>query len=375
MMLEENMVSQELIGDIKRYRSEQFKYLNMYFDKLILNKKIQCASYAIAKKGQIMKFNSFGSIRESVDSSAFTCKSIRRIASITKLFTATAIMQLIEKGMLNLSTPVKDILAEFDTAEHRLITVFHLLTHTSGVLTDPGNFGETYSFDLREILDRSPLWITEILRGPLTSKPGTKWEYCSSGFVLLGEIISRLSGLSYQDYIYKNILDPLNMRRTFFTVPSHLHDDVCFVSERDREIFKLSQVDKVNLFAATGDLYSTTLDLMNFGQMMLDNGRFDGETILSKKSIAAITRAQLPRSKMSEGWLSYFNSVRSGITCFVGAIGLLGPQSFFIGGGGISFLCVDPEEELVVVYFAPSAEPLGGSDPVTPLNVIWAGIV
>jgi hypothetical protein len=52
----------------------------------------------------------------------------------------------------------------------------------------------------------------------------------------------------------------------------------------------------------------------------------------------------------------------------------LSPQSFFIGGGGISFLCVDPEEDIVAILFAPSADPLGGSDPFIPLNIVWAGI-
>ena len=356
------------------YKPEHLIYLDEYFQTLISHKKIQCASYAISMQGQPVLSNSFGPNREKGRSKKFSCQSIRRIASITKLVTAVAIMQLIEKGLISLATPVKTVLSEFETKEHQDITIFELLTHTSGILTDPGNFGEAYPFDLREILHRSEDWITEILRGPLTSKPGIKWEYCSTGFVLLGEIVARLSGLSYQEYVYRNIFQPLEMRRTFYEVPAKLHNDVCFVSERDREIFKLSHGKQNNLFAATGDLYSTTFDLMNFAQMMLGKGQFNGKRILARKSIEAMTRPQLPKSKMAEGWLRVFNNGASGITCFVGAIGLLGPQSFFVGGGGISFLCVDPEEELVAIFFAPSADPLGGSHPFTPIDIIWAGI-
>ena len=369
-----NIHSPEISFEDARFRSDQIQYLDQYFKELISKEKIQCAAYAISRKGKLFAANSFGTSREHGQFKAFSCQSIRRIASITKLVTATAIMQLVEKGLINLTTPVKDILLEFDTKEHESITIFQLLTHTSGVLTDPGNFGEPYPSDLREILHRSKDWITEVLRGPLSSQPGQKWEYCSTGFVLLGEIIARLSGLSYQKYIHKNILQPLEMQRTFFTVREALHEDLCFVSKRDREIFKLSLGKKANLFAATGDLYSTTFDLMNFGQMMLNKGRFKGELILSRKSIETITRVQLPKSKMADGWLSTFNDVGSGITCFIGPIGLLSPQSFFIGGGGISFLCVDPEEDIVAILFAPSADPLGGSDPFIPLNIVWAGI-
>ncbi|MEJ1715186.1 serine hydrolase domain-containing protein, partial [Escherichia coli] len=74
---------------------------------------------------------------------------------------------------------------------------------------------------------RKSQWIKAMLAGPPVCPPGEQWNYCSNGFIILGEIISRVSGMDYEEYIQRTIIEPLGMTRTFFTVPEELHEEVC----------------------------------------------------------------------------------------------------------------------------------------------------
>ncbi|MFZ6747073.1 serine hydrolase domain-containing protein [Undibacterium sp. JH2W] len=135
-----------------------------------------------------------------------------RIGSITKQFTAVAILQLVEAGKLNLNDDLGTVLPAFP-AKGQKITIEHLLTHSSGIknfLAMPG-FGD--------IADK-PLTVTEMLdffkNEPLEFAPGEHFAYSNSGYFLLGLIIEKISGLSYADYLAQHVFSPLNMRHTAF---------------------------------------------------------------------------------------------------------------------------------------------------------------
>ena len=133
-----------------------------------------------------------------------------RVGSVTKEFTAACVLKLVEAGRLALDDPVEKYLPDFPTGGRR-VTIEQLLTHTSGLrsYTDtPEWFGH-----MRE--DRSPREVQALFEGePFDFEPGTRWHYDNSGYVLLGEILEKVTGKPYADLVNETIFRPLGMRDT-----------------------------------------------------------------------------------------------------------------------------------------------------------------
>ncbi|MGE5607037.1 MAG: serine hydrolase domain-containing protein [Bacteroidota bacterium] len=122
------------------YAPSRLEVLDSHFQKLIQDQKIQGAGYLLSRYGKIFAHRSLGRLCYDNDLAEFKPDSLRRIYSMTKLFTAIAVMKLIEDGMLYLEQPVKTIIEEFDTPTHNKINLFHLLTHTAGIAPVPDIF-------------------------------------------------------------------------------------------------------------------------------------------------------------------------------------------------------------------------------------------
>ena len=131
------------------------------------------------------------------------------LASITKPIFATAFMQLVEDGTLSLDDPIQRYLPEFGGSPDKAgVTSRHLLTHTSGVP----------DFPIDQIARKRPSatrMTRYALESPLSFQPGTRWEYCSSTFYLLGLLIERLTGVPYVRFLHERLLAPLGMEATF----------------------------------------------------------------------------------------------------------------------------------------------------------------
>jgi CubicO group peptidase (beta-lactamase class C family) len=139
-----------------------------------------------------------------------TPDNVFRLGSITKQFTAVAVLQLVESGKVALSDPITKYLP--DAPVHgKAITVEHLLTHTSGIPSYTGH----PDFRKRLAEPMKPEQIIDIVRkDPLKFDPGTKWEYNNSGYVLLGMLIENVSGMSYAEYLEKNVYPRADLRST-----------------------------------------------------------------------------------------------------------------------------------------------------------------
>lgn len=140
-----------------------------------------------------------------------TADTVFRIGSITKQFTAAAIMLLVEDGKLSVDDALCSILPDYpnDRRGSRPITVRHLLTHTSGLQ----NYTALPDFDRRK--DRDPAELIAVFKNlPSDFEPGERFEYCNSGYVLLGAIIEALSGQSYRSFLLDRIFRPLQLRDT-----------------------------------------------------------------------------------------------------------------------------------------------------------------
>ena len=143
---------------------------------------------------------------------ALTPATALRIGSITKQFTATAILMLADEGKIKLDDDINRYLPDYPTHGQR-ITVEHLLTHTSGIVSYTGKqgymAGMAKDMTVGEMIDR-------FKDDPLEFEPGADWRYNNSGYFLLGAIIEKVSGQSYADFLQRCIFTPLGMTHTAY---------------------------------------------------------------------------------------------------------------------------------------------------------------
>lgn len=182
-----------------------------------------------------------------------------RIGSITKQFTATAILQLAEAGKLSVDDPVSKYYADAPAAWSG-ITIKHLLTHSSGI---PSYTSIPHFFEQEARRDRTPEEIVKLTADkPLEFAPGSKFAYDNSGYVLLGYIIEKISGERYADYLQHHIFDPLGMTSTGFDVSETILPKRAAGYSRDKgKIGNTAYLSMTEPFSA-GSLYSTVDDLL-----------------------------------------------------------------------------------------------------------------
>src|SRR5262245_20852816 len=202
-----------------------------------------------------------------------------RLGSVTKQFTAASILLLEERGKLKVEDPVKKYMPDAPAAWDKM-TIFHVLTHTAGI----PNFTSFPDYPTSEPFATTPeKLVTRFRDKPLEFEPGARMNYSNSGYVLLGYLIERISGQSYEKFVQENIFTPLGMKDSGY-------DSNSAVIARRAAGYAPSPNGPVNAgfihmsipFAA-GALYSTTEDLLRWEQ-----GLFGGK-LLSAASLQKMT--------------------------------------------------------------------------------------
>lgn len=363
------------------FDSTALQRLNDHYASLIGKQTVQGASYLLARHGKIFAHTSMGKLTFKEDSPDLLPNSIRNTYSITKFITAVAIIQLIERGQLYLMQPVSSILPPFDTSLHRSITVFQLLTHTSGLRPDPGFNFEPYQlpwfeWGYREVKKKNPEmdWLQIILTGPLVAEPGTEWHYSTACYAVLGEIISRVSGKPYHTYIQDEIMAPLGMNRSFFLTPEQFKEEVSVTGPWEMKGLEKTEFNPDEPPKAGNGMYSTTEDLWRLGQMMLNGGSLDGVKILSKRSVELMTRNHLSGIRMT-GWGADERDHRFGLGLGLDDFDLCTPGTYNHEGYGQSGLYIDPVEQIVFAYIAPTQKGYTHESVVIPKAIVWSGIL
>lgn len=286
----------------------------------------------VAKRDQILLDKGYGSANLEWGI-ANTPAAKFRIGSVTKQFTAAAILLLEERGQLDLDAPLTTYWAEAPEA-WEAITVRHLLQHTSGIpnVTSFEDFG-TIKF-LPTTRDEL---IARFSGEPLDFEPGAEWSYSNSGYLMLSAIVEEVGGEDYAAFVKTNIFDPLGMTDTAIDVTADI------VKMRASGYFPgddgPSNAEYVNMAIpqGAGALYSTTHDLLKW-----QRGLFGGE-VLSAESLAAMTAPGVP----ARGDATY-------------GLGVLVTESdagkMVWHGGGIegfnAWLGHDPDQDITVVVLA-----------------------
>jgi D-alanyl-D-alanine carboxypeptidase len=194
-------------GDNQKYINQIDSLLNT----LITEKKSAGLMAGISINGSTPHFKEFG-VSDIVTMQKVNSNSLFRIASVTKTITAVAIMSLAEKGKLKLTDKLSKFFKDFPKGDS--ITIYQLLSHTSGI---PNWWeGEMPKDEPKDFpMCKNPHLYLQRMKTTSFFSPGTKHYYSNSGFILLGEIIEQVSGLSYEEYLKKNIFDKAGMQNTF----------------------------------------------------------------------------------------------------------------------------------------------------------------
>lgn len=196
-------------------------------------------------------------------------------ASISKQFTAAAVLKLVEQGRLALTDTLKSFFPELP---YEKVTIHHLLTHTSGI-------PEYFDFEVAFFSDTSVLLTNQALiellaqkQPPTDFKPGDKFSYCNTNYVLLASIVALISGKSFEQFVTEQILVPANLQNTFFRTELSAKDSSVIAKGHLRN---KEEVKPIYLDGTLGDkgIYTTVTDLYLWGQQL-----FKGK-IISENSI------------------------------------------------------------------------------------------
>jgi CubicO group peptidase (beta-lactamase class C family) len=202
-----------------------------------------------------------------------------RLGSITKQFTAASILLLQERGKLNVQDPVKKYLADAPAAWDK-ITIYHVLTHTSGIPSFT-SFPEYAKWEpFATTAAEEVAWFRD---RPLDFAPGEKWSYSNSGYVLLGYLIEKITGGSYEKFVRENIFTPLDMKDSGYDLNSAVIARRATGYTAGKNGLENAGFVNMTIPFAAGALYSTTEDLLKWEQ-----GLFGGK-LLSAASLKTMT--------------------------------------------------------------------------------------
>jgi len=202
-----------------------------------------------------------------------------RLGSITKQFTAASILLLEERGKLSVNDPVKKFIPDAPAAWDK-VTIFHLLTHTSGI----PSFTGFPDYEPTETIPTTPEKLVARFRAkPLEFQPGEKWNYSNSGYVLLGYLIEKITGESYAKFLKENIFQPLAMNDSGYDSNSSIIPRRASGYSPGPTGVRNAGFVHMSIPHAAGALYSTTEDMLRWEQ-----GLFGGK-LLKPESLAKMT--------------------------------------------------------------------------------------
>jgi CubicO group peptidase (beta-lactamase class C family) len=267
------------------------KLLNLYHEYGKFN-----GSALVAEQGKVVYKKGVGMANMEWDIENST-DTKHRLGSITKQFTAMLILQLASEGKLDLQAPISDYLPDYPNGHNPQITTHHLLTHTSGIpnyTAFPGFFKDQ---------SRDPYTPEEFVKKfedeKLDFTPGEKFTYSNSGYFLLGVIIEKVSGKTYETMLQENIFTPLSMNDSGYDHHGEIIKNRATGYEKQGNEFVNSIYIDMSIPYAAGSLYSTVEDLYLWDQALYTN------KMLSKEYMALYFKPYIPawgNSHYAYGW-------------------------------------------------------------------------
>ena len=393
------MVEPEAVG----LSTERLSRVDKVMEKYVAQQQIAGGVTLLARHGKIAHLGTYG-MMDVEAGKPMTPDTIFPIASMTKPITSVAVMMLYEEGHFRLHEPVSRFIPAFkemhvlppedaeDSASPvpatRQITIWNLLTHTSG-LTYHWNerLGPQYNaVGITHGLLQDESTLAEKMKVlatiPLLHQPGEKVEYGLS-IDVLGYLVEVVSGMPFNEFLAERIFKPLGMTDTHFFIPEAKRERLATVYERTGggPIMRKSKEPTVNgsviystdypyngpqtYFSGGAGLVSTASDYARFTQMMLNGGELDGVRLLSRKTVEFMTMDQLANMDLGSGFGLGFSIVRDASNLRdIGSVGAYGGGGFFF----TSFF-IDPQEQMLGLFMC-QLHP-GGSDLAERIRILY----
>lgn len=285
--------------------------IDQILNQSISEKVMPGAVAFVARGGKIVKHTAYGNSAQYTDGKFTEMEhpipmqedTIFDLASISKIFTSTAVMVLFEKGLFELDDPVVKYIPEFAANGKQNVTIRQLLTHTSGFVSWIPLYTKGNSRDERLQL---------VFQQPLKNPPGTTYEYSDLNMITLGALVERLSGQRQDEFVKERITGPLRMKDTMYNPPASLKNRIAateYQSTPNRGLV-WGEVHDENAWSLDGvaghaGVFSTALDLAKLAHIFINNGKYAGKSILKPETVKLLLENQneaYPGNDHGLGW-------------------------------------------------------------------------
>ncbi len=237
------------------------------------NSKTTGATVLVTQKGKTIYRKAFGLSNLELNVK-MKPENVFEIGSMTKQFTAVSILMLVEQGKISLQDGITKFIPDYPTHGQK-ITVHHLLNHTSGI-KNYTSMNKLFKIARNDI---DPLEFINFFKDePVDFNPGEEYKYNNSGYVILGYIIEKTSGLSYADYVQQNIFNKLNMKNSLYASHSKIIKNRAY-GHHNRKGYQNAMYISFTLPYAAGSLMSTIDDLSLWQQALTNNVLLKKETL------------------------------------------------------------------------------------------------
>tara|TARA_R110001592_G_scaffold69808_2_gene214178 strand:- start:2341 stop:3993 length:1653 start_codon:yes stop_codon:yes gene_type:complete len=230
-------------------------------------------SALVAKDGKILYRKAFGKANLELDVN-MTSDNVFEIGSITKQFTSVSILMLLEEGKLSLDDEITKFIPDYPT-NGKKITIHHLLTHTSGIksYTSMQSFGKVMT------IDETPLKFIDFFKNePMDFDPGEKYLYNNSAYFILGYIIEKVSGISYEKFLQERIFDKIDMKSSYYGSHTKLIKNRASGYEKTAEFVNAPYLSLTLPYAA-GSIMSSVDDMLKWQTAITNNVFVKKETM------------------------------------------------------------------------------------------------
>ncbi len=365
--------------------TEKLKYMSDIINKEIEDGFISGASAAVVKNGEVVFRQEYG-YADIENQKKMKNDTIFRLFSLTKPITAAAAMILFERGLIDLETPVKNYISDFENMSvikngeyipaDKDITLHHLLNMTAGLVYG-GDWCESGA-EMQKLFDELKSRMAQgeeistqeiakhIARKPLMFHPGESWTYGTCADVM-GAVIEKVSGIKLSEFLKKEIFDPLEMFDAGFYIPEDKYDRLAQIyyyddAEKKLKVFEdfhllLTDYRKPPAFESGGaGLVSTPDDYIKFALMLLNKGEYQGKRILGRKTVEYMTANQMTDWQMpalyygaTKGY-GYGNYMRV-LTDKAAASTNASIGEFGWDGWTGDYVTISPEDNMIFLYF------------------------
>jgi CubicO group peptidase (beta-lactamase class C family) len=315
----------------------------------IENKLLPGAVVAIGYQGHVVFHRAYGNRQLLPSVETMTLDTVFDLASLTKpIVTACCVMKLVEEGKLSLDDPVASHLPEFVANGKESVRVKQLLLHTAGLIPDNS---------MKDYAEGRDIAIQKVMQLTFNYQPNERFRYSDVGFIVLGELVERLTGKSLSEYATESFFGPLEMHETCFRPSPSLQVRTATTEQRAGHWIK-GDVHDPRCFAMGGiaghaGLFSTASDIAIFSQALLNGGELNGQRVLDSETVKTMTDAyQVPGGVRGLGW-----DKRSAYSTNRGES--MTPSAFGHGGFTGTGLWIDPELHLFVVFLSNRVHPDG----------------